>query len=151
MAELPGQMSIHDVLADEVEGEPSAARALKVLAAAKDAGWTENPYTSLVLRLTREDARPFFARWDLSFDPATGRKSWRFQGARAGNGQALSYQDIFLYLDDPSVIEADPPDELAEAAGHEDPDQTEASALKALAPLTGPATPAIPMDWSILA
>lgn len=114
MAELPGQVTIFDVLADEVEGEPSAARALKVLAKAQEEGWTQNPVCSLVLRLTREDALPFFARWDLTFNPETGKKSWRFQGARAMNGQALNYNDIFIYLEDPDVIEPESPEEYAD-------------------------------------
>ena len=103
---------LFDVLAGELEGEPSPARAIKVLEAAKANGWTENPYSSFVVRLTREDAEPFFARWDLSFNPETGKKSWRFAGARARNGQALNYSDIFIYLENPEVIYPEPPEEI---------------------------------------
>jgi hypothetical protein len=147
MPELKGQMEIFDVLADELAGEPSAARAVSILETAKDLGWTENPSCSFVIRLTRDDAKPFYARWDLGVSE-TGKKSWRFQGARAINGQPLAFGDIKTYLEDPSVIYPEPPDELAEAAEHEDPDQTEAGALEALKPLT---TPSIPSpDWGAI-
>ena len=116
MSEIEGQsplFSMPDVVAGEVAGEPSPARAIKVLDTAKAKGWTENPFCSLVLRLTRADAIPFFARWDLSFNADTGKKSWRFTEARAANGQPLNYNDIFIYLDDPRVIYPEPPgDEL---------------------------------------
>lgn len=93
----------------EIAGEPTCARALKVLDAAKANGWVENTHCSLVLRLTRDDAEPFFASWDLSFNPDTGKPSWRFTGARAKNGQPLNYNDIFIYLEDPRVIYPEPP------------------------------------------
>lgn len=112
---------IFEVVAGEVSGEPSPARALKVLEAAKANGWVENTHCSLVLRLTREDAEPFWARWDLSFNPETGRKSWRFYGARAKNGQALNYNDIFIYLENPEVIYPEPPaDEPGESESEND-------------------------------
>lgn len=90
-----------------IEASPPP-RVLKVLDAAEENGWTENPYVSLVVRLTREDAVPFFARWDLVTNG--DKRSWRFHGARAANGQALNYGDIFIYLDDPSVIYPEPPE-----------------------------------------
>jgi hypothetical protein len=136
MAELKGQLDIFDVLPGELEGEPSAARALKVLAKAKEEGWTENPHCSLVLRLTRGDALPFFARWDLSFDPETGKKSWRFQGARAQNGQPLNYNDIAIYLEDPDVIYPDPP-----TGPEDDTDEVFRTALGSLDPLGPTASP----------
>ena len=148
MSELKGQMDIFDVLPDELGGEPSAARAIKILDEARELGWTENPYVSLVVRLTREDAKPFFARWDMGFSPETGKRSWRFHGAFAANGQALAFSDIKTYLNDPSVIEPEPPDELCEAAEHDNPGQTEAAALEALKPLTEPSIPST--DWSVL-
>lgn len=155
MAELKGQMDIFDVLPGELEGEPSAARALKVLAKAKEEGWTKNPHCSLVLRLTREDALPFYARWDLTFDKETGKKSWRFQGARAVNGQPLNYNDIGTYLEDPSVIYPEPP-----SIPEDDSDESVRTALGALKYLTepdpryinGPPAPStIPStDWTAL-
>lgn len=146
MAELPGQLDIFSAIQAEVEGEPSAARALKVLTAAKENGWTENPYASLVLRLTRDDGLPFFCGWDLSFDPASGKRSWRFRGGRASNGQALNYQDVFTYLADPSVIHPEMPDEFCEAAQSEDLGQTEAGAMEALKPILPPE-----YGWGVLA
>jgi len=131
-----GQMDIFDVLPDELAGEPSPARAIKILDQAKELGWTLNPFASLVIRLTRDDALPFFAKWDLSVSES-GKKSWRFTGARAANGQPLAYGDIKAYLEDPRVIYPEPPDELCEAAEHENPDRTMEGAVKALAPLTG--------------
>jgi hypothetical protein len=130
VSELKGQVDIFQVLAEETEGEPSPARALKILAKAKEEGWTENPHCSLVLRLTREDAIPFYARWDLSFDPETGKKSWRFQGARAMNGQALNYNDISVYLEDPSVIYPEPP-----SIPEDDSEESFRTALGSLDPL----------------
>ena len=143
MAELAGQMTIFDALEDELGGEPSAARAIKILDTALELGWTENPFASLVIRLNRPDAKPFFARWDLSHNPETGKRSWRFKHAWASNTQPLAFGDIKTYLEDPSVIEPEMPDELAEAAEHEDPGQLVEGAIEALKPLTDPA----PFDW----
>lgn len=92
-----------EILAEVLEG-PIPVNAQKVLDTASEFGWWENPYTSLVIRLTKEEAEPFFCRWDLFVDPETGKRSWRFAGARAANGQPLNYNDIFIYLQDPSVI-----------------------------------------------
>jgi hypothetical protein len=138
-----------DAVKDELGGEPSAARAMKILDQARELGWTENPYCSLVIRLARpgdELALPFFARWDLSVHPETGKKSWRFAGARAANGQPLAYNDIKTYLEDPSVIYPEPPSDP-----EDDTDEAVAEALEALSPLTGPEPSIIPgADWSIL-
>lgn len=101
---------LFDLTVKEVMGEPSAARALKLLAKAKEEGWTENPHTSLVIRLDKEGAEPFFMRWDLA-EGSNGKPSWRFQGGRAKNGQALGLNDALLYLEDPSVIYPEPPKE----------------------------------------
>ena len=148
MAELKGQMDIFDVLPGEIEGEPSAARVIKLLDEAKELGWTENPFVSLVVRLTRDDAKPFYARWEMGFNPETGKRSWRFAKAFASNTQPLAFGDIKTYLEDPSVIFPEPPDELCEAAEHDNPDQTMAGALEALKPITQPSIPA--SDWSAL-
>lgn len=155
MAELEGQLSLLDAIKDELEGEPTAARAIKILDQARELGWTDNPFASFTVRLTRDDGLPFFATWHMSHNPETAKRSWRFAGARASNGQALAYNDIKTYLNDPRVIEPEMPDELAEAAEHENPDQTEADALEALRPLTPgfgiPAPPTwAPTDWSAL-
>jgi hypothetical protein len=88
-------------------------RILKVLAVAEENGWTENDAISLVIRLNKPDdslARPFFMRWDLHRGEG-GKRSWRFQGARASNGQALNLGDALVYLEDTSVIHPEPPDE----------------------------------------
>lgn len=89
-------------------------RVLKVLIAAEENGWTENPYHSFAVRFQKPDdpkAKPFFMRWDLFKDPETGKRSWRFAGARAQNGQALNYRDAVIYLQDTSVIYPEPPEE----------------------------------------
>lgn len=99
-----------DVAVKEVMSEPGAVKALKLLAKAKENGWHENPYTSLVIRLDKEGAEPFYIRWDLSAG-ANGKPSWRFQGGRARNGQALNLSDALLYLEHPSVIYPEPPAE----------------------------------------
>ena len=74
---------------DELAGEPSPARALKVLDEASELGW-EIGACSFVIRLDRDDALPWFARWDLSVSDE-GKKSWKFAGARASNGQLFRY------------------------------------------------------------
>lgn len=132
MPEAKGQATIFDHLKDEVEREPSAARAMKILDQAAGLGWTENPFVSLVIRLTREDAIPFYARWDLTVT-GEGKRSWRFQGARAANGQALNYNDIKIYLQDPDVILPEPP-----GAPEDDSDESVRNALGALKYLSDP-------------
>lgn len=96
---------------DELGGELIALppRVRKVLDAAYEQGWMDNAYTSIVVRLTREDAKPFFASWHW-IEVAPGKRAWRFHGARAANGQQLNYNDIFEYLEDPTVIEPEPPE-----------------------------------------
>lgn len=92
-------------LLDEVLEEDPAPRASKVLDYALEHGWRLHGLGgSFVMRLNRDDAEPFFASWKIEVDPETGKKSWRFAGAKARNGQALAYGDIITYLDDPSVI-----------------------------------------------
>lgn len=143
MSESKGQLSILDAVKDELEGEPSPARALKILDDAAELGWTHNPACSFVIRLTRDDALPFFARWDLSVNPETGKKSWRFQGARAMNGQALAFNDIKTYLNDPDVIHPEPP-----TSPEDDTDEAFRTALGSLDPLGPTASPLSgPRDW----
>lgn len=109
------EQTLFDVTVKEVISDPSNAKALKVLALAKENGWHENPFTSLVIRLDKEGAEPFFCRWDLAVG-TNGKPSWRFQGARASNGQPLNYNDVLVYLTDPSVIYPEAPGEEGEAA-----------------------------------
>jgi hypothetical protein len=135
MSELKGQTTIFDHLKDELDGEPTAARAMKILDQAGELGWTENPFVSLVIRLTRDDAVPFFARWDLSVTDS-GKRSWRFQGARAANGQALNFNDIKIYLEDPDVIHPEPP-----TSPEDDSDEAFRTALGSLDPLGPTAVP----------
>ena len=119
-----------EALKDELDGEPSASRALKVLDLADELGWMVNPVCSFVIRLTRDDAVPFFARWDLGYDEVKAKRSWRFAGARAANGQPLNYNDIKIYLEDPDVILPEPP-----TSPEDDSDEAFRTALGALDPL----------------
>jgi hypothetical protein len=132
VAELEGQTTIFDHLKDELDGEPTAARAMKMLDQAEELGWTESPFVSLVIRLTREDAIPFFARWDLAVSKE-GKRSWRFQGARAANGQPLNFNDIKVYLNDPDVIHPEMP-----SIPEDDSDESVRTALGALAYISKP-------------
>ena len=95
---------------DELGGALSALppRVRKVLDTAAENGWTEKT-TSLVVRLDHPDGLPFYATWH--WVEVDDKRSWRFQGARAKNGQALNYNDIFVYLEDPAVIYPEPPDD----------------------------------------
>jgi hypothetical protein len=86
-------------------------RVRKVLEAAEEHGWSENPYVSVVVRLAKPGddlAKPFFMKWVLTRAP-DGKRSWRFDSARANNGQPLNYRDCLVYLADPSVIYPEPP------------------------------------------
>jgi hypothetical protein len=125
--------ALTEALKDELDGEPSASRALKILDQADELGWTVNPACSFVIRLTRDDAVPFFARWDLAYDEVKAKRSWRFAGARAANGQALNYNDIKVYLNDPDVIQPDMP-----SIPEDDSDESVRTALGALKILTEP-------------
>lgn len=89
---------------------PLPPTVVRVLDKAEELGWFQNSHTSLVVRLSRDDALPFFARWDMVVSPE-GKRSWRFVHAWAKNAQPLSYNDIMIYLDDPSVIYPEPPGE----------------------------------------
>jgi hypothetical protein len=121
---------------DELSGEPSPARAIKLFDTATELGWTENPACSFVIRLTREDALPFYARWDLKVNPETGKRSWGFNGAMAQNGQKLAYRDIQTYLEDPDVIYPEPP-----TSPEDDTDESFRTALGSLDPLGPTAVP----------
>jgi hypothetical protein len=102
-----------EVIAAELEEGPTG-KALKVLELAKEHGWYENPHHSFVIRFTRDDAQPIFARWDVGVT-ATGRISYRFQGARAMNGQPMNYNDLLIALEDPEVLYPEPPGEEGES------------------------------------
>jgi hypothetical protein len=136
MSELKGQTTIFDHLKDELDGEPTASRALKLLDYAYEQGWELNPNASFVMRLTRDDALPFFIRYDLAFNVETGKRSWRFAGARAQNGQPLNYNDIKIYLEDPDVIHPEPP-----TSPEDDSDEAFRTALGSLDPLGPTAVP----------
>ena len=101
-----------DQIIDEVGLDASVSpRILKILNVAEEEGWMLNPFVSLAVRLTREDAEPFYATWHLVPTDSKSGKSWRFQKAYARNGQPLSYDDILTYLRDPTVIYPEPPDD----------------------------------------
>lgn len=105
-------MDITDVT--EALESPVPPNVQKILDAAEDNGWSQNPYISLVLRLAKPEdpmAKPFFMKWELAGRTPKGKLSWRFAGARASNGQPLTIEDALVYLEDPSVIYPDPPAE----------------------------------------
>jgi hypothetical protein len=84
-----------------------------LLGKAEDQGWKLGATgTTIVMRLSRPGdqlALPFYIRWDLT-PGKDNRKSWRFHGALAANGQRLGWHDIKVYLEDPSVIYPEPPE-----------------------------------------
>jgi hypothetical protein len=110
-----------EAVAAEVEGEPSAARAVKLLKAALENGWTENPYCSLVLRLQHPDGLPMFVRWNLVVSD-TGKPSWRFAGARASNGQPMNLSDVALVIETPELVLPEPPEIKGEEVNANDCD-----------------------------
>jgi hypothetical protein len=94
------------------------ARALKVIAAAEEQGWTTGRI-SLSVRLSRPDdkpgrddavAYPFYATWELRGWTPKGRPSWGFKSACTAALQPLSEGDILAYLADPSVVLPEPPE-----------------------------------------
>jgi hypothetical protein len=101
---------------DQVVLGPLPPRVVKLLKSAVDNGWEANaPGITFRVRLTKPDddlALPFFIGWDLYLNPETAKWSWRFSGARAKNGQPMNFNDVFTYLEDPSVIYPEPPEEL---------------------------------------
>jgi hypothetical protein len=98
-----------ETVAAEVDGEPTAAKAVKLLRAAAENGWTENPYCSLVLRLQHPDGLPMFVRWNFVLSDG-GKPSWRFAGARASNGQAMTLSDVAMVIEHPELIFPEPPE-----------------------------------------
>jgi hypothetical protein len=62
------------------------------------------------------DGLPFYATWELTGWTPKGKPSWHFAGAQAANGQRLNERDIFTYLEDPSVIYPEPPEDENEAS-----------------------------------
>ena len=108
-------MSDHliEVVAAEVSSDPSAARAVKLLNAALANGWTENNVASLVLRLKHPDGLPMFVAWRLLVGN-NGKTSWRFDGARASNGQAMTLNDAFAVVETPQLIFPEPPERKEE-------------------------------------
>lgn len=91
---------------DEDKMPPNARKLLRI---AEEEGWQLGPIT-LVARLNREGAQPFYARWDLK------DQRWSFAQCRAlspvGQGLVkLTIRDAFVYLTDPSVIYPEDPQE----------------------------------------
>jgi hypothetical protein len=91
---------------DETKMPPNARKLLRI---AEEEGWQLGPIT-LVARLQRADAQPFFARWDFK------ENRWSFNQCRAlspvGQGLVkLTIRDAFVYLQDPTVIYPEDPGE----------------------------------------
>jgi hypothetical protein len=91
---------------------PIPPRVLRLLETAQEHGWQEGKAgTTVVMRLHKPSdiaAIPFYVSWLLTVKD--GKRSWRFQGSRAANGQPLAWNDIKTYLQDPSVIYPEPPE-----------------------------------------
>lgn len=98
------------VIAAELDNGPTG-KPLKILEAAIANGWYENPFHSFVIRLDRDDAQPIFARWDVGVT-ASGKISYRFQGARAKNGQPMNFSDLLAVLEEPRLLLAEPPEDI---------------------------------------
>lgn len=114
---MPPKALPKQAIIDEVGLDPQVSpRILKVLDVAEAEGWMLNPFVSLAVRLTRDDAEPFYAVWHLVPSDSKAGRSWKFAKAYAKNGQPLAYEDILIYLKDPSVIYPEPPDEDDEIA-----------------------------------
>lgn len=94
--------------------EAIPARLYKLLGDAEKIGWHLGATgTTIVMRLHKpgdERALPFYVCWQL-VPGKEAKMSWRFSGARAANGQPLSWADIRIYLADPEVIYPEPDDE----------------------------------------
>lgn len=107
-------VSLADQAQEAADTIPPAVR--KLLEAAEENGWKWNgPGFTLVGRLHKPDdplAKPFFMRWDLNRTDK-GKWSYRFNGARASNGQPMNLGDVHVYLKDTSVIYPEPPTEEA--------------------------------------
>lgn len=117
-----------DLIREAIEALPP--RIATLLDRAEQEGWEESAYVkpaiSLAIRLDRPTDRreheslkdwkergaalPFIVRWGFTAD-SQGKRAWRFDGARAANGQPLGWPDIPVYLADPAVIYPEPPTE----------------------------------------
>lgn len=98
-------------LAAEIQGDPSCAKALKVLDLALAHGWTENPRASLVLRLDHPDGEPMYVAWEL-FSGSNGKRSWRFLSAAARNGQSMTLNDVMAVIENPVLVYPEPPENM---------------------------------------
>jgi hypothetical protein len=83
--------------------------ARKLLRIAEEEGWQIGT-VSLVARINREGAQPFYASWHLK------EGKWSFAQCRAlspvGQGLVkLTIRDAFVYLQDPTVIYPEDPEE----------------------------------------
>ena len=106
-------MSYTDVVSEELDSALTP-QVRKILETAEANGWSENGATTLVIRLSKPAdplAKPFFLKWELAGRTKAGKPSWRFQGARANNGQPLNLGDALIYLEDSSVVHPEPPEE----------------------------------------
>ncbi|TVZ01233.1 hypothetical protein EAS64_33685 [Trebonia kvetii] len=107
----------------EEEGESLAkalAQILKIMALAKENGWTENPFFSLALRLKHPDGVPIYAVWGINGVTPTGRPSVRFRSAQGANGQFMTLDDLKEVLVNPELILPEPPANLEEEVNGND-------------------------------
>lgn len=100
---------------DEEKMPPNAKKLLRI---AEEEDWRIGP-VSLVARLDKEGAQPFFARWDFRHG------KWSFAMCRAlspvGHGLVkLTIRDAFIYLKDPTVIYPEDPQGLPAASNVSD-------------------------------
>jgi len=106
VAEDSGSASRWEDIAGTLDPATLPPNARKLLRIAEEEGWTSNG-ASLAIRLTREDAQPFFATWLLK------EGKWAFSMCRyldpiSGLGK-LTMNDAFVYLKDPTVIYPEDP------------------------------------------
>jgi len=90
--------------------------AKKLLRIAEEEGW-QIGVVSLVARINRPDAQPFYASWHFKHG------KWAFHECRAlspiGHGLVkLNIRDAFIYLQDPTVIYPEDPEENEDGQGH---------------------------------
>lgn len=90
---------------DEEKMPPNVRKLLRI---AEEEGWEIGPVT-LVARLAKKGAKPFFARWDFK------NERWAFNMCRVinplGGLMPLKVSDAFIYLQDQSVIYPEDPGE----------------------------------------
>lgn len=106
MAEDPGSFAGWEDIAGHLDPATMPPNAKKLLRIAKEEGWIFNG-TSLAVRLTRDDAQPFFVIWIHKDD------KWRLFDCKyldpiSGLGK-LAMNDAFVYLKDPTVIYPEDP------------------------------------------